>query len=211
MRGVPAQGGGGTRHVAFHRPRSSTPSRPKNTTSRDPFPSPPRVGSLPPFEPGTPPPSGRDLPHLFRKGERGRGSRLGRGPGSWFSRTVGSLTPLLARGFLRLWAVWAWEYHEPGPLSSRDPLPLLILFRLFGPPRLEEPGRLFSDIFWDSGPQDPSSSSARSQICFSIKNSSSLANWNLSVFISDRKVMQRITCIETDNKSLWEEEIRHLT
>ena len=31
-----------------------------------------------------------------------------------------------AHGFLGLWAVWAWEYHERGPLSSRDRLPLLI-------------------------------------------------------------------------------------
>ena len=38
-----------------------------------------------------------------------------------------------ARGFLRLWAVWEWEYHEAqrGPLSSRDSLPLLV-HGLFG-------------------------------------------------------------------------------
>ena len=27
-----------------------------------------------------------------------------------------------ARGFLELWAVWAWEYHEPGPPNEPGPL-----------------------------------------------------------------------------------------
>ena len=50
------------------------------------------------------------------EGGRGKRSRLERG-----SRLV---------AFLGLWAVWVWEYLEPGRLSCRDPLPLLISFDL---------------------------------------------------------------------------------
>ena len=31
-----------------------------------------------------------------------------------------------ARGFLELWAVWAWDYRKPGPPNEPDPSPLLI-------------------------------------------------------------------------------------
>ena len=72
---------GGTRLVVF--PCFLAPCRPKNTTSRDPYPL--RAGT--PLPAGTPPP----LLHLFGKGQgvRGPGSRWG--PGSWLSWTVGGL------------------------------------------------------------------------------------------------------------------------
>ena len=54
---------------------------------------------LPPFKPGPPPHPGKNTPPSCTSLGRREGKR------SW------------------LWAVW--EYHEPGPLSSRDPLPLL--------------------------------------------------------------------------------------
>ena len=65
-------------------------------------------GPLRPFEPGPPLPARTPLPPPapLSEGERGKGSRLERVPA--------------------LWAVWAWEYdepgapHEPGPLASPD-------------------------------------------------------------------------------------------
>ena len=72
MRGVPARWG--TQLVVF--PRCLTPYRPKNTTSRDPYPPSSR----------DPPPS---APLWEGQGARGPGSRGG--PGSWLSRTVGGL------------------------------------------------------------------------------------------------------------------------
>ena len=66
---------GGTRLVVF--PRCLTPYRPKNTTSRDPYPPSSRD---PPFRPGPLPPS---APLWEGQGARGPGSRGG--PGSWLS------------------------------------------------------------------------------------------------------------------------------
>ena len=79
---------GGTRLVVF--PRCLTPYRPKNTTSRDPYPPSSR----------DPPPSGRDpsppsAPLWKGQGARGPGSRGG--PGSWLSRTVGGLAVRIPR------------------------------------------------------------------------------------------------------------------
>ena len=68
----------------------------------EPGPLPPfEPGPLPPFEPGPPLPARTPHPVPLWEGARGKGSRLERG--------------VPARGFLELWAVWAWEYHEPGP------------------------------------------------------------------------------------------------
>ena len=88
---------GGTRLVVF--PRCLTPYRPKNTTSRDPYPPSSRD---PPFRPGPLP-----LLHLFGKG-KGQG--------------VPAREGVPARGSLELWAVWPWEYHEPGPPNEPGPL-----------------------------------------------------------------------------------------
>ena len=43
---------------------------------------------------------------------------LGRGKGQGVPAREG----VQARGFLELWAVWAWEYHEPGPPNGPGPL-----------------------------------------------------------------------------------------
>ena len=92
---------GGTRLVVF--PRFLTPYRPKNTTSRDPYPPSSRD-----------PPSGRDPspPSApLRQGARGKGSRLERG-----SRLVAfSNCGRFGRG----------NTTSRVPPTSRDPLPLL--------------------------------------------------------------------------------------
>ena len=64
-------------------------------------PTPLRAGT--PFRPGPPP-----TPHLHLFG-KGQGARVPARKG------------VAARCFLELWAVRAWEYHKPGPPTSRDP------------------------------------------------------------------------------------------
>ena len=88
---------GGSRLVVF--PRLLTPYRPKNTTSRDPYPPSSRD---PPSRPGPP---------LAPIWEGGRGKGQG----------VPAREGVPARGSLELWAVWAWEYHEPGPPNEPGP------------------------------------------------------------------------------------------
>ena len=58
-------------------------------------------GPLPPFRLG---------PAPFWEGARGKG------------QGVPAQEGVPARGFLELWAVWAWEYHEPGPPNEPGPL-----------------------------------------------------------------------------------------
>ena len=72
------------------------PVQAKNTTSRDPNPPSSRD---PPFWPGLP---------SCTSMERAKGQGIPAREG------------VPARGFLELWAVCAWEYHEPGPPSGRD-------------------------------------------------------------------------------------------
>ena len=92
---------GGTRLVVF--PRFLAPYRPKNTTSRDPYPPSSRD-----------PPSGRDPSPPSAplwEGARVRGPGTRGGPGSWLSRTVGGLAVVIPR---------AGSPNEPGPLASPE-------------------------------------------------------------------------------------------
>ena len=73
---------GRTRLVVF--PRFLTLYRPKNTTSRDPYPP----SSWDPTLPARNPPP---LLHLFGKGQGARGPGSRGGLGSWLSRTLGGL------------------------------------------------------------------------------------------------------------------------
>ena len=103
---------GGTRLVVF--PRFLAPYRPKNTTSRDPYPP---SSPDPPFRPGPPPP-----PAPLWEGARGKGSRLERG-----SRLVAfSNCERLGVGIPR----------AGSPLTSRDPLSLLTWISAQRPPNV---------------------------------------------------------------------------
>ena len=62
---------------------------------------------LAPHRPKRDPPLPAGTPYLFGKGNGARGPGSRGGPGS---------------GFLELLAVWAWEYHEPGPPNEPGPL-----------------------------------------------------------------------------------------
>ena len=97
MQGVPARWGDPARGI----PTLLDPVQAEE--HHEPGPLPPFEPG-PPFRPGPPPPH---LLHLFGKGE-GQGVPAREGvPGC---------------GFLDLWAVWAWEYHEPGPPNEPKPL-----------------------------------------------------------------------------------------
>ena len=90
---------GGTRLVVY--PHFLTPYSQRTPRAVTPL----RAGTPPPLRPAP-------IQHLF---EKGKGAR---GPGSRASSP--------ARGCLGLWAVWAWEYHEPetpfepAPLAAPD-------------------------------------------------------------------------------------------
>ena len=91
-------------------------------------------GPLPPFEPAPPLPAGTPSPPA---------PLLGRGKGQGVPAREG-----VPGGLLGLWAVWAWERHEPGPLSSWDPL-LLSLWHCFRPENV--PQVIFGQKIWRGG------------------------------------------------------------
>ena len=66
-------------------------------------------GPLPPLEPGPPLPAGTPPPPSAPLWE-GKGQEVPAREG------------VPARGSLELWAVWPWEYHEPGPPNEPGPL-----------------------------------------------------------------------------------------